>query len=160
LRQLDEHRAVARDADALALAIIFHDVVYDPLRHDNEARSAALARARLTSLAFQPALVNKVGRYIEATEHGGSFETDDPDLALLLDFDLSTLAAAPGAYNTYAKAIRGEYAHVPDELYRLGRRQILEGFLARDNIYRTQHLRSLWEARARANISAEIAHLA
>src|SRR5262249_28427939 len=55
LRQLDEHRAVARDADALALAIIFHDVVYDPLRHDNEARSAALARARLTSLAFQPA---------------------------------------------------------------------------------------------------------
>jgi predicted metal-dependent HD superfamily phosphohydrolase len=86
--------------------------------------------------------------------------TDDCDLAVLLDLDLSTLAAAPAEYRTCAQAIRREYAQVPDELYRPGRRRILEGFLARGRIYRTDQLHALWEERARANISGEIAELA
>jgi len=159
LRQLDQHRQAMHDADALALAILFHDAVYNPMRADNERQSAELARARLTALAFAPALVAKVARYIEATQHGHTLETGDADLDLLLDLDLSTLAAVPKVYLSYAKAIRGEYAHVPDELYRRGRRQILEGFLARERIYRTEQLHRLWEQRARVNISAEIADL-
>jgi predicted metal-dependent HD superfamily phosphohydrolase len=159
LRQLEEHGDAVLDRDAVALAIMFHDAVYDPVRQDNELQSAALAQARLTSLACEEALVAKVVRFIKATQHGQAFDIGDPDLALLLDLDLSTLAAAAKDYSDYAKAIRREFAHVPDALYRRGRRQILEGFLARERIYRTEPLRALWEERARANIIGEIAGL-
>jgi predicted metal-dependent HD superfamily phosphohydrolase len=159
LQQLETNKTGVGDGDAVALAIIFHDVVYDPLRQDNEQQSAALARQRLTALGFASSLIARVADYIEATQHGRHIDTQDPDLALLLDLDLSTLAAAPDAYRLYANAIRREYAHVPDALYRSGRRQVLQGFLAREHIYRTPRLAKLWEARARANISTEIADL-
>jgi len=159
LRHLDEHGRAVIDRDAVALAIIFHDAVYDPRRQDNEQASAALARTRLTSLAFTDALIGKVERYIEATQHASALEVDDPDLALLLDLDLATLAAAPKEYGDYAEAIRREYAHLPDSLYQHGRRQVLAGFLARARIYRTESLYTLWEQRARANIMGEIAGL-
>ena len=159
LRQLEGHTADLRNGDAVTLAIIFHDVVYDPRRPDNEQQSAAMAHRRLTALGFAPNLIHRVADYIEATQHGRELDTQDPDLALLLDLDLSTLAAAPDAYRLYASAIRREYGHVPDALYRLGRRQVLKGFLARKHIYRTRRLAELWETRARVNINAEIAEL-
>jgi predicted metal-dependent HD superfamily phosphohydrolase len=37
---------------------------------------------------------------------------------------------------------------------------VLEGFLAREHIYLTRRLRTLWEERARANLTAEAAGLA
>jgi predicted metal-dependent HD superfamily phosphohydrolase len=159
LRQLEAHGGAVGDGDAVALAIIFHDVVYDPRRQDNEQQSAAVARERLGALGFPARLIEKVATYIEATQHGREVDSDDADLALLLDLDLSTLASAPEAYRLYASDIRQEYGHVPNLLYRLGRRQILEGFLARERIYRTPFLAERWEARARANISEEIAQL-
>jgi predicted metal-dependent HD superfamily phosphohydrolase len=159
LRQLEAHSDAVGNRDAVALAIIFHDVVYDPRRQDNEQQSAVVARARLGALGFPARLIQKVAGYIEATQHGREVDSDDQDLALLLDLDLSTLASAPEAYRLYASDIRREYAHVPNALYRLGRRQILQGFLARERIYRTPRLAEQWEARARANISEEIARL-
>jgi predicted metal-dependent HD superfamily phosphohydrolase len=159
-RQLEDYGHAVVDRDAMALAILFHDVVYDPLRHDNEEKSAALARHRLASVGFPDEVVAKVARYIHATKHGQDLVTNDPDLAVLLDLDLSTMAAAPAEYRMYADAIRREYARVPDGMYRLGRRRILEGFLARARIYRTDQLHELWEERARDNMSREIADLA
>jgi len=160
LRQLDDHGRAVVDRDAVVLAMLFHDVIYDPLRHDNEERSAALARERLASVGLPDQLVAKVERYIQATKHRQDLDTDDADLALLLDLDLSTLAAEPAEYRLYADAIRREYEEVPDEQYRSGRRRVLEGFLARGRIYQTDRLRARWEERARANIAAEIADLA
>ncbi len=159
LRQLEQHGQGVGDRDAVALAIIFHDVIYDARRSDNEKQSAALAAARLTCLEFPTALIDKVVHYITATHHAEDLKINDPDLALLLDLDLSTLAATPQHYLNYAEAIRREYAHVPELLYRAGRRRILEGFLARASIYRSAPLRALWEERARANIHGELASL-
>jgi predicted metal-dependent HD superfamily phosphohydrolase len=160
LRLMDEHGHAIVDRNPVTLAILFHDVVYDPARHDNEQASADLAGERLVLLGFPGQLVSKVGSYILATQHDLSAPAkDDADLALLLDLDLSILAAAPAAYRTYAQAIRREYASVPDALYRAGRRRILEGFLARERIYRTEQLRALWEARARTNIAGEVRDL-
>ena len=161
LALMDEHGHAVVDRAAVALAILFHDVVYDPARHDNEQASADFASQRLASLGFPDQLVAKVKRYILATRHGDSAPTtDDADFALLLDLDLSVLAATPAEYDAYAQAIRREYAHIPDKLYRLGRGRILEGFLARDQIYRTEQLHVLWDERARVNIAGEIAGLA
>lgn len=160
LQLLDEHGSDASDPDALVLAILFHDVVYDPALPDNEAASADLAAARLATLGFSGKTIAKVCRLILATKHDRQVDAiADPDLALLLDFDLSILAAAPKEYRTYAQAIRREYALYPDDIYRPGRRWVLEAFLARDPLYLTPRLRLLWEAQARANLASEIAEL-
>jgi len=160
LRLLDEHGHKVIDRDAMVLAILFHDIVYDPARHDNEEASADVAAERLAQLGLPDRLIIKVRRYILATRHGESVGTiDETDLALLLDLDLSVLATAPALYRVYALAIRREYAHVPDVLYRSGRRHVLEGFRARERIYRTE-LHALWEEPARANLAGEIAGLA
>jgi predicted metal-dependent HD superfamily phosphohydrolase len=161
LALLDRHGADAADRDALTLAILFHDIVYDPTRQDNEEASAAWATARLESLGFPEDLRTRVARLIVATRHDRPLDaTGEPDLALLLDLDLSILAAPAADYRAYAQAVRREYAFVPDLLYRPGRRRLLEGFLQRERIYLTEPLRIAWEQSARANLAAEIAELA
>jgi predicted metal-dependent HD superfamily phosphohydrolase len=160
LALLDRHCAGAADHDALTLAILFHDIVYDPTRQDNEQASAAWAAARLDGLGFPGDLRAKVARHIAATRHDRRIDaTGEPDLALLLDLDLSILAASPGDYGAYAQAVRREYAFVPDRLYRPARRRVLEGFLQRERIYLTEPLRAAWEPSARANLAAEVAQL-
>jgi predicted metal-dependent HD superfamily phosphohydrolase len=159
LQLLHEHGGIA-DGDVVTLAILFHDAVYDPSRQGNEAASANLAREQLTFLGFPLQTIIKVESYVLATQHDASVPAaGDADLLVLLDLDLSVLAAAPDRYRAYAQAIRLEYAVVPDELYRPARRRVLQGFLARAQIYQTQRLRALWEAAARANLSNEIAAL-
>lgn len=157
---LAEHGQDAEDPDALKLSILFHDAIYDPARNDNESASAELARRQLLVLDFPETTITKVVRFILATQHGSDNTSgSDPDVALLLDLDLSVLAAHQAHYRTYAEAIRREYALYPDEAYIPGRRRVLQAFLAKERIYRTERLRALWEARARANIEAEIGRL-
>lgn len=157
------HASAIADPEAVDLAILYHDAVYDPRRSDNEAASAALARERLAALGFAGELIEEVARYIEATQHvGASSEAAraaDGDLDHLIDFDLSILGAEPEAYAAYAAAIRREYAFVPDAAYREGRGKVLRAFLAMGRIYRTEALFARWEARARGNIERELAAL-
>jgi predicted metal-dependent HD superfamily phosphohydrolase len=161
LSLLDRYGQDLRDRDAVELAIFFHDAVYVPIRSDNEAASAALAHARLTALGATEPLVREVERLILATRHGTAIADagSDPDLALLLDLDLSILGAEHAVYAAYAAAIRREYAVVPDIVYRPGRRRVLAEFLARPRIYATPRLYEAWEAAARANLQWESAAL-
>ena len=151
----------ATRSPALLLAILYHDVIYDPRRTDNETASAAFARAALGSLGVDAALISRVEDLILATRHGAATSiAADTECELLLDLDLAILGAGRDAYNDYAKAIRTEYAHVPDALYRNGRTQVLRGFLDLSVIYRTPTFRAACEPAARANLAAEIATLA
>jgi len=160
LHLLDRHGQGLVDRKAVELAIFFHDAVCVPTRSDNEAESAALASARLTALGLPAALVARVADLILATRHGTEHaEPDDADLALLVDLDLSILAADRPRYAAYAQAIRSEYAVYPDVVYLPGRRHVLGQFLARPRIYRTSRLHELWDAAARANLAWELAEL-
>jgi predicted metal-dependent HD superfamily phosphohydrolase len=162
LRLLDEHDETVVDREAVVLAILFHDAIYDPARRDNEEASAELARVRLTAVGIPEATIDRVAHLIVATQHGSAATaaSNDTDLDLLLDLDLSILAAGPEDYRAYAQAIRQEFALYPDEVYRPGRRRVLEYFLSCERIYRVQKLRDIWEAPARANIVRELAKLA
>jgi predicted metal-dependent HD superfamily phosphohydrolase len=161
LSLLDQYGQDMHSRDAMELAIFFHDAVYVPIRSDNEAASAALARARLTALGGAETLVREVERLILATRHGTALAdaVGDPDLALLVDLDLSILGAERAVYAAYAAAIRREYAIVPDLVYRPGRRRVLAEFLGRPRIYATPRLYEAWEAAARANLEWEGAAL-
>jgi predicted metal-dependent HD superfamily phosphohydrolase len=159
LQCLEEHGG-ASDRDAVSLAILFHDVMYDPASRDNEEESAELAAERLTALGFPAPLVAKVDRYVRATRHSlPPRQHDDRDLNLLLDLDLSILAAPPDRYAAYVRAIREEYRAVPQDIFAAGRRLMLESFLARKHIYLTEQFGALFEAPARANLAAELAEL-
>ena len=141
---------------AVELAVWLHDIIYDPHRSDNEAESARYAAARLDPL-LPSELVARVSELILATK-GHICPPGDGDCALLLDADLAILGAETAVYNQYAQAIRREYMHVPDEVYRVARAEVLRGLGERPFLYHTPHFHPL-EPRARQNLVAEIRRL-
>ena len=62
-------------------------------------------------------------------------------------------------YDEYAAAVRREYHHVPDPLYRAGRIRVLDHLLALPELYRVVPARSEWTALAHANLTRERSHL-
>jgi predicted metal-dependent HD superfamily phosphohydrolase len=145
-------------APALLLAVWFHDAVYDPRAGDNEENSAALAESVLASLGVPIAIRTETGRLIRLTKTHQPAELDR-DGQILVDADLSILGAEETTYDRYARAIRQEYAWVPEDQYRAGRSRVLEGFLRRPRIFTTEVARARWEKAARANLQRELALL-
>jgi predicted metal-dependent HD superfamily phosphohydrolase len=158
LHLLDAHQPLVKDHTAVALAIWFHDAVYDTARQDNEEQSAQLAEQALPTWACPPELISKVAGMVRATQHH-QWSDGDPDTAAFLDFDLGILAAPAEAYERYSDQIRQEYTWVPDAAYRSGRAKVLSSFLQRERIYFTEALCGVWEAQARANLSRELVAL-
>ena len=139
---------------ALLLAAWFHDAIYDSRAKDNEERSADLAAEMLAEMSVAD-VIAEVRRLILLTKTHDPADSDHAG-QLLVDADLAILGTEPAEYQAYATAIREEYAWVPEEAYRAGRRAVLENFLRRPHIYRTAALAGL-EAAARRNLAAEVA---
>ncbi|MGY2131274.1 HD domain-containing protein [Hymenobacter sp. HD11105] len=156
LQSLHEAPTPLHDAEVVQLAIWFHDVVYSPLRSDNEERSAALAREFLTQTNLVPERISKVVLLIERTKDHTQPQPNDPDLHFFLDADLQILGAPPAEYEEYAHQIRQEYRLVPGPLYRRGRRAVLQNMLAASVLYRTEYFRDKLDARARQNLQREL----
>lgn len=150
-------QASLHDAVAVELAVWFHDAVYDALKSDNEARSAAEALAFLRDSALAPARQQRVAFLIECTaDHTRPQPLDDADLLYFLDADLSILGAPEAEYWAYARHVRQEYRRVPNLLYRPGRRKVLAKLLAAPVLYHTPALRNELDAAARRNLQAEL----
>ena len=158
-----EYRADLADPQAVEAAIWFHDAIYDSRRSDNEARSAALAAAKLAP-RVEPARLSRITAMIEATATHVLPDLGDEaatrDAAFFLDMDLSILGAPQSAFDSYEAAVRREYAWVDDEAWAAGRAAVLRKFLARPTIFITEAFRQRYEAVARKNIARSIAALA
>lgn len=143
----------------VALAILFHDAIYEPGRHDNEARSAELARERLAD--WDHVDVERIATLIEATAAHGAANTDgDPDLGQFLDIDTAILGAPPDVYDRYARGVFEEYAPVvAEQAFRVGRRAFVADQLARAELFHTAWFRDLHQAIARQNLARELASL-
>jgi predicted metal-dependent HD superfamily phosphohydrolase len=157
LAELDRVRHLARRPDELALALWFHDAVYDPRRNDNEERSAAWARRALTAAGAAPEVADRVSRLVLATTHTAT--PAEGDARLLADIDLAILGAPPERYAEYETQIRREYAWASEPAFRAGRSGFLRGLLSRESIYLTSHYRERLEARARENLRASLDRL-
>lgn len=140
----------------VALALLFHDAVYEAGRRDNETRSAELARA--TIARWWPDADIDAGRVAELIEltarHGQLAPADvDPEAALMLDCDMAILAAPAEVFEAYDQAIAEEYrGHVPGFLFRINRRRFLLDLLARPRIFLSEHFHRQLDAAARANL--------
>jgi predicted metal-dependent HD superfamily phosphohydrolase len=152
--RLDDARAVAEHFHEIELALWFHDAVYDPRRPDNEAQSAALARAEGVGAGVPASVLARVDSLILATRHDASPAT--PDATLLVDVDLAILGAPVDRFDEYEQQVRAEYAWVPGLIFRRKRREILEGFLSRPRVYGTEAFHAKFEDAARANLSRSI----
>jgi predicted metal-dependent HD superfamily phosphohydrolase len=158
-RVIERLSGTVENPDALHLAVWFHDAVYDSRAADNEKRSAELAVDLLGPLGVPASAIERVVQMIWGTAHTPDGPPPSADARVLLDADLAILGAAEGRYARYAADIRKEYAWVPEADYRAGRVAVLEKFLARPRVYHTPLMFEEGEARARANMRAEIAAL-
>ena len=148
--------AVAPQARAeIHLALWFHDAVYDPRAKGNEEASAAWAERVLMPIDADAA--KRVAELVLATRHDAL--PTDAEAALLVDVDLSILAADDARFAEYEHQVRQEYSWVSEADFCAGRSRILRHFLARPAIYSTPELRQRWEARARSNLAAALAAL-
>ena len=142
----------------VAIALWFHDAIYEVQRSDNERQSAAWAREELLSARVALTAAERVYRLVLATQH--ATPPQSPDAQWLVDVDLSILGAAPCRFAEYEAQVRQEYAWIPGQTFRRKRCQILQGFLARSTIYNTVYFRNLLEANARENLQRSVAQLA
>jgi predicted metal-dependent HD superfamily phosphohydrolase len=143
----------ATDREILTAAIWWHDVVYDPMRSDNEELSARLAEQNV-AVEFR----DEVGRLIRLTKTH-QVEPDDRLGAILISIDLSILGAEPSRYDAYAASIRKEFAHVPEADYRAGRSSVLRRFAAQPVIFPDAAFAQKYDRQARENLARELASL-
>lgn len=151
--QAEVHRDLFNDPDAAVLALFFHDIVYDPARHDNEARSAVALRDALPEMT-EARLERACGHILATQKHE---RHDDPDTNLMLDIDMGVLGAPWDAYRAYAEGVWREYLPIYGaEAYARGRVELfLKPSLARDNLFLTGGFKALEEP-ARRNLRDEI----
>ena len=155
LAHLDAVWQQAQRPGDVAIALWFHDAIYDIKAKDNELRSAQWAVQALKDCDATDETCQRVHALIMATCHtaapaGASTEAD---AKLLVDIDLAILGASPERFAEYDAQVAAEYAWVPRLVYRFKRKQVLNSFLQRDAIYLTPHFHQRLEAQARRNLS-------
>jgi predicted metal-dependent HD superfamily phosphohydrolase len=157
LRKADGVYERLTEGRAVDAALFFHDAVYDPTRSDNEECSADLAERHLRAMGEGATFIAIVRDLVMDTRHVTSPASNDG--RYVVDIDLSILGEAANRFDGYERAIRREYAHVPEEAFRAGRAKVLRQFLDRPRIYGTDVFRDRYEAAARANLARSLAAL-
>lgn len=151
LAHFEQARYLAQQPGEVAIALWFHDAIYDVRGKDNERQSADWACRVLASCQASQATLERVERLIMVTRHDAT--PSEADEQLLVDIDLAILGATPERFAEYDAQVRAEYAWVPGFVYRMKRRSVLKAFLARPCIYSAEHFKARYEAQARRNLA-------
>ena len=146
LQRFDEVRPLAERPADVELALWFHDAIYDARREDNEARSAAWAKASVGGDSGE-----RIAALIIATAHEALPQSSDAKL--IVDIDLAILGTEPARFAEYEAQVRQEYDFVPQAVYQRQRAELLHRLLARPTIFNTPFFIARYEAKARANLA-------
>ncbi len=157
LRHLQAVQQLANDYNAIEIALWFHDVIYNIFSSSNELDSANLASQFLQENNADSEFVKKVHQLIMATCHNASLKENDEKL--IADIDLAILGSSETVYQQFEQAVRKEYRLIPSVIYRKKRKEVLQGFLARDKIYHYDYFYDRFEERARENLTSAINQL-
>lgn len=157
LNRLKEFQNRISDWDTVLLALFYHDLIYDVKEKDNEEQSADISQTRLELFGYSKDRISLCKNLILATKTHES--TQDETADIFTDCDLSILGAELKYYQKYSEQIREEYNIYPDELYKPGRKKVLEHFLSMDFIFKTKEYREKKEKQARENLSWELGTL-
>lgn len=145
-------------------AYIFHDIVYDVSKTDNEEQSVKVAQDCLMENMCKEEF-QLLKKYILATKHdymSKMVAKDDSRVAYFLDVDLFSL----GAYDykdyvsLYAKKVAIEYVKfIGLEKYSKGRIVFLNNMLVHKQIYHSPYVKQILEKNALKNLGMELADL-
>ena len=151
-------------AGEVAIALWFHDAIYDPqapVSGSNELNSAAWAARSLVRAGADSDTAQRIHELVMATKHDAPAALgSSPDAQLLVDIDLSILGSPAERFERYDQDVRKEYAWVPGFRYQEARAQVLQTFLDRPRLYHGEHAVALLEAQARINLAAALSRLA
>ena len=159
-------RAHSPRASEVAIALWFHDAIYDPPAGSNELNSAAWAARSLLRAGADSDTAQRVHDLVMTTQHGATQEMapaasgSSPDARLLVYIDLSILGSPAERFERYDQDVRKEYAWVPGLRYQEPRAQVLQGFLDRPRLYHGEHAVALLEAQVCINLAAALSRLA
>lgn len=148
---LEKHRPSFANPSVATLAVVFHDVVYDPARQDNEAQSAVKMETLLSGHVDNRMLKLAAAQILATQQHRA---TDDQDTNLLLDLDMAVLAQPWPIYLRYAQGVEREYASLIPEFARLRAEKFLTPLLESGKIFITQKFAPL-NAAALHNVERE-----
>jgi predicted metal-dependent HD superfamily phosphohydrolase len=141
----------------VAIALWFHDAVYDPTDSGNEIKSASWATRSLVAAGVDPETAQHVFELVMASRH--NTPAQGADAQLLVDIDLAILGSPGARFERYDQDVRKEYAWMAGFRYRVQRAHVLKGFLNRVQLYHGAQARDLFESQARLNLTAAISRL-
>jgi predicted metal-dependent HD superfamily phosphohydrolase len=154
LEHLNDVKDQIEDWDVILFSLFYHDVIYDTSINDNEEKSAELAKNNLLLISFPEKELSKCLSQILATK--GHSTSTDHDTNLFTDADLSILGQSWNVYADYYKKIRKEYSNYSDQQYSYGRKKVLDYFVEKDKIYKTNYFFEKFEVQARQNLLMEL----
>lgn len=150
LGMFDQCSQLASDTDALEIAVWFHDVILEPGKRDNEARSADLYMD-LSDGVQSDEMRQAVYGMIMATLHDGS-SLDHSDAIYMVDIDLSSFGLPWEAFLRDSQDLRAENPQVCDEEYHLNQTGFQRSLLARPRFFLSDFFFERFEQQARANL--------
>lgn len=157
LLQLNEVKDEIQQWNTILFTLFYHDAVYNPLKSDNEEKSAALAEKRMHQLSVPDTIIEVCKEQILATK--SHLISQNSDTNYFTDADLSVLGTGKEEYIRYFKNVRKEYSIFPDFLYNPGRKKTLKHFLEMDRIFKTDYFYGKLESQAQKNLTYEISQL-
>lgn len=157
LRELTEVKENIQHWETILFTLYYHDIVYNPLKSNNEEKSAELAEKRMNQLALPNEQIQNCKEQLVATKtHTPS---NNSDTNYFTDADLSILGQPWETYQLYFKNVRKEYSIFPDFLYNPGRKKALNHFLSMERIFKTDYFYERYEKQAKQNLQKEIERL-
>jgi predicted metal-dependent HD superfamily phosphohydrolase len=154
LIQLTKVKNEINNWDTVLFSLYYHDIIYNPLKSDNEERSAALAATRMAQISVPAKIIAHCKTQILATKKHQ--ENPDTDSNYFTDADLSVLGQSWEHYSAYFKNVRKEYSIYPNLVYNAGRKKVLNHFLEKERIFKTDYFYTAFEQQAKQNIHKEL----
>jgi predicted metal-dependent HD superfamily phosphohydrolase len=143
LNKLSHHmrpKVHPRDIDEIAVAILFHDLVYDfrAKNGENERNSATIARFHGPQM-FDGIVWSEVSHLILATTHEGGIPDTEHSRQFMCDLDLATFAADYETFHDASLRIVREYENIYPTMDVIeGRMQFLTVWALREKIFYTE----------------------
>lgn len=143
--------------DLVAIALFYHDIIYNPKSNTNEQDSSDTMQLDLKGILSDQKL-SIIDVFILATKHHINPLSDEykSDLDYLLDIDLAILGSHSDRFDEYNHQIRQEYAWVNGLIYHFKRKSVLRAFYQRDRIYLTEYFYNTLETKAKENLKRQL----
>ncbi len=148
---------LVENPDALALAIWFHDAIYELNADNNEQRSADWFMVEANGL-FDEELHKLVYAHIMATLHCGK-RIQNHDSQLMVDIDLSSFGMPWPDFLRESENVRNERSDISDEEFYAKQCGFQKELLERPRFFQSNYFFEYYEKQARQNLTDYFTHI-